>query len=96
MCCGCNASYSKRISAETSVEVIGGADKYLPTCRECYHNPSSHLRMLATPERPKTKAKGFAPERGESVHGSTTTADANDANGAANRVISQELFPQAV
>ena len=38
MGCGCNAAFSKRISAEQDVEVIGGADKYLPTCRECYND----------------------------------------------------------
>ena len=47
MMCGCNASFSRRISAEQDVEVIGGADKYLPTCRECYH--SSSTTTLATP-----------------------------------------------
>lgn len=34
-----NAAFSKRISAETAIEVIGGSDKYLAVCRKCYHGP---------------------------------------------------------
>ena len=35
--CGLEAPYSKRISNETDVEVIGSDDKYLPMCRRCFH-----------------------------------------------------------
>lgn len=31
------ASFSKRLGAETALEVIGGADKYIATCRRCHH-----------------------------------------------------------
>ncbi|ASK51271.1 Thymidine kinase [Eptesipox virus] len=34
--CGESASFSKRITNETEVEVIGGIDKYIATCRKCY------------------------------------------------------------
>lgn len=37
MCCK-DAPFSRRIDEhETAVQVIGGADKYLAVCRECYH-----------------------------------------------------------
>ncbi|GAB6021992.1 Thymidine kinase, cytosolic [Chamberlinius hualienensis] len=36
MKCFKSASYTKRISNETQVEVIGGADKYIAVCRSCY------------------------------------------------------------
>lgn len=36
--CGASAPFSKRISAETNVQLIGGADKYVAVCRRCYHN----------------------------------------------------------
>ncbi|XP_058140794.1 thymidine kinase, cytosolic isoform X1 [Dasypus novemcinctus] len=38
VCMGCfrEASYTKRLGAETEVEVIGGADKYQSVCRLCY------------------------------------------------------------
>ena len=31
-----DAAFSKRIGTETEVEVIGGADKYVAVCRECF------------------------------------------------------------
>ncbi|KAK2181104.1 hypothetical protein NP493_410g00035 [Ridgeia piscesae] len=37
-CCG-EASFTKRKGAETEVEVIGGAEKYLATCRACFKSP---------------------------------------------------------
>ena len=36
MLCHKDASFTKRIGSETAVEVIGGADKYLSTCRACF------------------------------------------------------------
>ncbi len=38
VCMGCKgeASFSHRTSDETSVKVVGGADKYEPLCRACY------------------------------------------------------------
>eukprot|EP00824_Muranothrix_gubernata_P010393 TRINITY_DN23398_c0_g3_i2.p1 TRINITY_DN23398_c0_g3~~TRINITY_DN23398_c0_g3_i2.p1 ORF type:complete len:286 (+),score=47.68 TRINITY_DN23398_c0_g3_i2:41-859(+) len=41
--CGQDASFSKRIGSETAVEVIGGAEKYLPVCRTCFHRPATTL-----------------------------------------------------
>lgn len=62
MMCGCNASFSRRISAEQDVEVIGGADKYLPTCRECYHSASTTTLTTPTAES-RTKASISSPNR---------------------------------
>lgn len=39
MKCYNNASFTKRISNEKAIEIIGGADKYMSVCRECYHLP---------------------------------------------------------
>lgn len=39
MMCHRDASFTRRIGSETAVEVIGGADKYLSTCRRCFHAP---------------------------------------------------------
>jgi thymidine kinase len=36
MTCYGSAAFTKRLGAETKVEVIGGADKYLAVCRRCY------------------------------------------------------------
>lgn len=41
MLCHRDASFTKRIGSETAVEVIGGADKYLSTCRECFDCPQN-------------------------------------------------------
>ena len=41
VCTGCArpACFSRRLTAETAVEVIGGADKYIATCRACHQDP---------------------------------------------------------
>ena len=42
-CCG-EGSFTKRISTETALELIGGTDKYIAACRTCKHTgggPSS-------------------------------------------------------
>lgn len=38
MVCHNTAAFTKRISNEEKVEIIGGADKYMAVCRECYHS----------------------------------------------------------
>ena len=43
MSCGGDAHFSQRLSLETGVEVIGGADKYQAVCRECFFQVSSDL-----------------------------------------------------
>jgi thymidine kinase len=36
--CGTKASFSSKISGSREVEIdIGGSDKYIATCRACYH-----------------------------------------------------------
>uniref|UniRef100_A0A6B2LGL3 Thymidine kinase n=1 Tax=Arcella intermedia TaxID=1963864 RepID=A0A6B2LGL3_9EUKA len=35
--CQGDASFSKRLVDETQVELIGGEDKYIAVCRQCYH-----------------------------------------------------------
>lgn len=39
MSCGRNASFTKRISEEDEIEVVGGLDKYMAVCRDCYKIP---------------------------------------------------------
>lgn len=39
--CQDDAAFSVRLSNETAVEVIGGADKYIAVCRTCYHETTS-------------------------------------------------------
>ena len=39
MACFKDAAFSKRISEEAGLEVIGGADKYMAVCRQCYYSP---------------------------------------------------------
>ena len=38
VCHGCseNGAFSQRLTADTAVEVIGGADMYVPMCRPCF------------------------------------------------------------
>jgi len=46
MRCFRDAAFSKRISEEAGVEVIGGADKYMAVCRHCYFSPN---KVAASP-----------------------------------------------
>jgi thymidine kinase len=45
--CQAPAAFSKRLGAETQVELIGGADKYVAVCRRCYHEPSHVAKTRA-------------------------------------------------
>ncbi|XP_068235427.1 thymidine kinase, cytosolic-like [Palaemon carinicauda] len=49
MICFEEASYTKRTSAETSVEVIGGSEKYIATCRKCYFIATPQKRVNPSP-----------------------------------------------
>ncbi|XP_005098053.1 thymidine kinase, cytosolic [Aplysia californica] len=46
VCMNCynDASFTKRKGSETEVEVIGGADKYLAVCRQCFTSPKKSSR----------------------------------------------------
>ena len=49
MVCYGDAAFSKRISSETEVEVIGGSDKYMAVCRTCFNiAPSSTTDLTPT------------------------------------------------
>ncbi len=37
--CHHDAPFTRRITTETEVEVIGGSDKYVATCRTCFSLP---------------------------------------------------------
>jgi len=63
MVCFQDAAFSKRISNEDGVEVIGGADKYMAVCRQCYY---STVQVAASPRLPlATKHKNRDGVNGE-------------------------------
>ena len=47
MACFKDAAFRKRISEEAGLEVIGGADKYMAVCRQCYYSP---IELSAPPQ----------------------------------------------
>ncbi|KAK7072749.1 Thymidine kinase, cytosolic [Halocaridina rubra] len=49
MICFEEASYTRRTSSETSVEVIGGSEKYIATCRKCYFTATPQKRVHPSP-----------------------------------------------
>ncbi|XP_050702971.1 thymidine kinase, cytosolic-like [Eriocheir sinensis] len=53
--CYQEAHYTKRTSAETALEVIGGSDKYIATCRKCYFRVLP-LNQLPPPDHQALKA----------------------------------------
>lgn len=52
MSCGKKASFTKRISSEEKIDVIGGLDKYMAVCRECYKVPNPTKRTPFKNEGP--------------------------------------------
>jgi len=63
MLCHREASFTKRIGSETAVEVIGGSDMYLSTCRACFalraHSPTTAMaeRARIAQERAQAQAE---------------------------------------
>lgn len=51
MHCYKDAAFTKRLGSEKKVEVIGGADKYMAVCRDCYHFSSVHEVLAGAPIR---------------------------------------------
>ncbi|XP_067045316.1 thymidine kinase, cytosolic-like [Acropora muricata] len=49
MHCYRDAAFTKRLGAEKKVEVIGGADKYMAVCRDCYHFSPVHGVLAGSP-----------------------------------------------
>ncbi|XP_059088925.1 thymidine kinase, cytosolic-like [Tigriopus californicus] len=49
MSCFGEGSYTKRISADTAVEVIGGAETYMAVCRKCFQSP---VNVPSSPRMP--------------------------------------------
>ena len=59
MLCYKDAAFTKRLGSETQVEVIGGAEKYISVCRQCFIEPvaqHSQLNLVPAQSTPK-KAK---------------------------------------
>ena len=52
------ARFSKRISAEIGVEVIGGSDKYIAVCRDCLHmdTTNTEIKKPVTYKSPKQQS----------------------------------------
>lgn len=45
--CGDNASFTHRTCSGQSKELIGGAESYMPLCRECYNEKSKQQSITA-------------------------------------------------
>ncbi|XP_071960838.1 thymidine kinase, cytosolic-like [Antedon mediterranea] len=75
VCMNCyqEGSYTKRIGLETTVEVIGGADKYMAVCRDCFNLPLSehNKENICTPV-------GDENEKKAKVNGRKLFAQRND------------------
>lgn len=62
MVCNEDAHFSKRIVEAGEVEVIGGADKYIAVCRDCFFADEDYCRTrLGTPDVPVTNKSGVCP-----------------------------------
>ncbi len=62
--CHADAPFTRRITSETAIEVIGGADKYVASCRACFDKAiDSHhqqkMELHAETQRRLSDLKGF-------------------------------------
>ena len=62
--CHQDAPFTRRITTETAIEVIGGADKYVATCRKCFSKPldeemSPKLELVTETQRRLSALRGF-------------------------------------
>lgn len=48
--CGLDASFSRRLSASKKTVAIGGADMYIPVCRQCFTAPIEPSRVPSSPD----------------------------------------------
>jgi len=71
MLCNEEAAFTKRLSGEMKVEVIGGQDKYISTCRRCFplkvqDTPSPHTSDSEpdSPRSPPSSEQPSSPKRG--------------------------------
>ena len=65
VCCVCHAdaAFTRRLGNETAVEIIGGADKYVATCRKCFFAPLQHCPAPLVPlsSRPQQQPRPASP-----------------------------------
>ncbi|KAK3271882.1 hypothetical protein CYMTET_19795 [Cymbomonas tetramitiformis] len=52
--CSQDAPFSKRLGGELEVELIGGADKYVAVCRDCYHLPNAYALSIGNVKKTST------------------------------------------
>jgi len=73
MLCFGEGAFTKRISNDEGVEVIGGADKYMAVCRACFKSP---INIPASPRQPLKQVvqNGTATTNG-SIHGTPHNDD---------------------
>ncbi|BES95638.1 Hypothetical protein NTJ_08447 [Nesidiocoris tenuis] len=58
MSCSADAPFTKRITSDTEVEVIGGADKYMAVCQSCYvKEPTVARSPFKNPRPPQNLTK---------------------------------------
>lgn len=56
MLCYKDAAFTRRLGSETQVEVIGGADKYISVCRQCFNEPvTQHTQLNLIPTQATAK-----------------------------------------
>jgi len=67
MLCFGEGAFTKRISNDQGVEVIGGADKYMAVCRACFKSPVNIPASPRQPLKPVLHLHNTESEAGEEV-----------------------------
>jgi len=59
MVCNEEASFTKRIVDDTALQVIGGSDKYVAVCRNCFQPNTTSRQEPKTPPTNKSQSNHF-------------------------------------
>ena len=77
--CGCDGGFSKRLSHDMAVEVIGGAETYAPMCRSCFYGGAARnplpLPALVAPTPQAMRRRSSSPASPPSPHAPSPADD---------------------
>lgn len=97
MLCHREASFTKRIGSETAVEVIGGSDMYLSTCRACFalraHSPTTAMAERARIAQERAQAQAEQLRQHMESMAAATASPASAASPAAAASVSASSSP---
>ncbi|KAK9903332.1 hypothetical protein WJX75_003109 [Coccomyxa subellipsoidea] len=99
VCSGCHreAAFTHRLGDEQEVEVVGGAENYVASCRACYHSYNdSRSGSAAAPEPKGTPTSAYRPKRRSTRFAMGNAQRKDESPTAAEKVEERRLSLQAL